>query len=119
MPEQESAEILPLVTGVIEDIHTLVKQEISLARSEIKNEVLNLKKSLVLIAISLICAVLGILMAGFTFIYLFAHFAPQVDLWVLFGFVTIVSLLLSSIFISKGLKNSRVIQSFIPNNQSK
>ena len=44
MPEQESAEILPLVTGVIEDIHTLVKQEISLARSEIKNEVLNLKK---------------------------------------------------------------------------
>jgi hypothetical protein len=119
MPNQEHAELIPLVTGVIDDIHTLVSQEILLARSELKKEVLNFKKSIILIAISLVCATLGILMAGFALTYLIAYFVPEIDLWVLYSLVAIVSLLLSRVFILKGLSVSRVIYSINSNDQVK
>jgi uncharacterized membrane protein YqjE len=70
-----------LVSGIVSDAEDLVKQQLELFKTEIKEEVRKTKEGALSLAAGAFVAVLGIVLLAFGIVYLLAWAAPAVPLW--------------------------------------
>lgn len=82
--------IAPLVAGIVDDLTTLVKQELKLAKTEVKQELAVAKVAAIDFAIAGALGSLAVLMLSFTLVYFLAWAVPTIPLWGSFGIVTLV-----------------------------
>ncbi len=76
-----------LVSGIIDDAHELLRQQIALFKHEVQQDLKRAKKMSISFAAScIVCAVAG-LMLSLMLVYLLSWAAPGLPLWVCFGIV--------------------------------
>jgi hypothetical protein len=70
-----------LVSGIVSDAEHLVKQQLELFKTEIKDEVRKTKEGALSLAGGIFIGVLGTVLLAFGIVYLLAWAAPAVPLW--------------------------------------
>jgi hypothetical protein len=100
MPEQNH--VSTLIGGLIEDLQQLVRQEIALARREIRDEWENAKQSALMLGAG--AAVLGLAAIPFVFMFVWLLHLAIPYLWVCFGIVAAVLFLVGGSVLAVGLK---------------
>lgn len=81
-----------LITGIVSDAEELVKQQLALFRTEIKEEVRKTKEATLSLSGGVFLGVLGIVLLAFGLVYLLAWVFPAVPL---FGWFLIVGAILA------------------------
>lgn len=83
-PEQS---LTSLVSGIIEDLQVLIKQQTVLIRSEIKDDLQKTTAALAALAVGAGVAVLGMFLLSLMAVYLLHWAAPDLPLWACFTIV--------------------------------
>jgi len=86
---QESS-VTSLITGIFDDAQKLLKQQVALAKVEIKEEVGKAKKAAASMAIGMGVAFIGAILLAQMCVELLHWFFPEAQLWVCFGIVGLV-----------------------------
>jgi Putative Actinobacterial Holin-X, holin superfamily III len=85
-----------LVGGIISDAQQLIRQEVTLARREIQEEINKAKVAVLSLAAGAVVAFFGVMLLCFMFVYLFnwltSGLPPGFPLWAWFGIVGAVLL---------------------------
>jgi hypothetical protein len=76
-----------LVGGIIDDARHLLKQEVELAKNEIRQEIAKTKQGAVLLGVGLALTSVGSLLLCFMLTYLLNYLFPGIPLWGCFGIV--------------------------------
>ena len=95
-PEQttNSPGLTPLITGIVNDAQALIRQQLALFQTEIRNDLRRTKEATIPIAIGgVVCLVAGIVL-GFALAHLILYIWPQCPAFVAYG---IVGLLLAGV----------------------
>jgi uncharacterized integral membrane protein len=104
-----------LVGGIIEDAQRLIRQEITLARSEVQQEWAKTKEAVGSLAGGALVAFLGVLLLAFGLVYLL-HWATggvdtaAVPLWAWFLIVGAVCTFIGGCLVYMGISKAREIQ---------
>jgi hypothetical protein len=96
--------VTALVTGIINDAQELIKQQLALVRTEIRDDLRKTKEASLSLAIGLGVAALGVLLLAFMLVHLLWWAAPQVTLWGWFGIVGGVLAIVGASLIYAGSK---------------
>jgi hypothetical protein len=79
--------VMELVSGIITDVHVLMRQQLALFQHEIKGEIGHAREAGSLVAIGLAIVVMGgVLLCGML-VHLLARMAPGLPLWGCYGIV--------------------------------
>jgi hypothetical protein len=99
VPTSSEPGIATLVTGIVEDIGDLIKQEFKFARTEVQTDLRKSKEAIVALAIGAGAAALGAIFAGLMVVHLLhwltsppATDPASIPLWGCYGIVTLVFL---------------------------
>lgn len=76
-----------LVSGIIDDVQELIKQQADLIRSEIKDDMQKTKVAVSSMAAGAGVALLGVILLSLMAVYLLHWAAPNLPLWACFGIV--------------------------------
>jgi hypothetical protein len=76
-----------LVSGIVSDAQTLLKQQLAMFRTEIKMDVRRTKQALVALICGSAVASIGVILLCFGLVYGLAALAPQLPLWACFAIV--------------------------------
>src|SRR5215831_7749355 len=79
----------PLVTGITADLRQLVREEVTLIRQEIHEDIQDAREAAIAFALGAAAAVLSLFLIGFTAVYVLAALAA-LPLWGCFAIVTTV-----------------------------
>jgi uncharacterized membrane protein YqjE len=82
--------VTALVTGIIHDAQELIKQQVALVRTEIRDDFRKTKEGALSLALGLGVGALGALLLCFALVYLLAWAVPQVPLWVWFAVIGVL-----------------------------
>src|SRR5262249_22828206 len=87
-PPEQGPSVTSLVSGIIDDVQELIKQQAALIRSEIRDDFRKTKEAVAAIAVGAGVAVLGVILLSLMAVYLL-HWAfdPNLPLWGCFGIV--------------------------------
>lgn len=81
------AGVMELVSGIVIDVHTLIKQQLALLQHEIEGEIGHAREAGSLVAVGLAIVVVGgVLLCGML-VHLLAAMAPALPLWGCYGIV--------------------------------
>ena len=98
-----------LVTGIINDAQELIKQQLALARHEIKEDFRKTKEAALSLALGGTIALLGGLLLGFMLVYLLA--LTDLPLWACYGIVGGLLAVVGGVLVYMGKKE---LDSFNP-----
>jgi hypothetical protein len=79
--------IVELVSGIIDDVHVLVRQQAALLRHEIRGEVGHAREAGSLVAVGLAIVAVGSIFLCGMLVHLLARLAPGLPLWGCYGIV--------------------------------
>jgi len=82
--------VTTLVTGIIQDAQELIKQQVALVRTEIRDDFRKTKEGALSLALGLGVVALGALLLCFALVYLLAWAVPQVPIWVWFAVIGVL-----------------------------
>jgi hypothetical protein len=99
VPESSEPGIATLVTGIVEDIGDLIKQEFKFARTEVQTDLRKSRDAIVALAIGAGATALGLIFAGLMVVYLLHWLTSpagsdlaSIPLWGCYGIVALVFL---------------------------
>jgi hypothetical protein len=99
--------IAAMVTGVKDDLSTLVKDQVALAKAELKASVSTVATSSVLLAVAAFLAVLAVIFLLITAAY--GLVAAGLPVWAGFGIVTLVLIIVTAILGLVGVRRLKTI----------
>ena len=70
--------LAPLLTGILDDIQLLLRQELALAKCEVRQETAKLKASLISFGVSLASGFTGVLLGSFSLAHAFAYYNTSI-----------------------------------------
>lgn len=115
---QSESSVSSLVTGIVEDAQTLVKQQLELFRTEVRNDFQRTKEALAYLGIGVTLCVPGGIMFCFVLVHLLHELTKPagtdpagIPLWLCFAIVTVLCGIPGTIFSYIGIKK---FQSFSP-----
>ena len=83
--------IAPLLGAIVSDTQTLVRQEIALAKSEVREEFSKARQAGLSFGISAALGILAVLFSGWTMAYFLGWLFPSLPLWTCFGLVAVAA----------------------------
>jgi protein-S-isoprenylcysteine O-methyltransferase Ste14 len=86
---EDTPRVTELVSGIIADVQNLVRQEVALAKAEVKEEWAKTKTAAVAFAAAAGVAVLSVILVCFAVVY-FLNWLTVMPLWACFGIVGVV-----------------------------
>jgi hypothetical protein len=114
----EEASMTGLLRGIINDVGTLIRQEIRFARTEIKSDARATLRAGAVLALGAGTAALGVILVAFMLVYLLHWLSlpagtaePGIPLWGCYGIVAAVFLSVGGLMVFAGIK---ILQSFNP-----
>lgn len=108
IPTESPPSMATLVQGIVNDAQKLIRQELTLARTEIQKDWTDLKQAAAALSVGGIVAFLGVLFLGFTVVYLLALTA--LPLWACYLIVGGVLALVGGLLLFQGVNKLRTIQ---------
>jgi hypothetical protein len=96
------ASITGLVTGIVNDAQTLMKQELQLVKEEIKQELRKTRDAAFALAIGAVLALWGVFFLSFMLVHLIDWSSEQIPLWGAFGIVGALLVVVGAVFIFIG-----------------
>lgn len=81
------AGVIELVSGIINDVHLLTKQQLALFRHEIKGEIGHAREAGSLVAVGLAIVAMGSVLLCAMLVHLLARMAPDLPVWGCYGIV--------------------------------
>jgi len=76
-----------LVTGIIQDAQTLISQQFTLFKHEVRQDFRNLREGLIILAVATGVLLVAFMLLGFMLAHLISYLAPSWPLWVCFALV--------------------------------
>ena len=101
------AGIMELVSGIITDIHVLIRQQLALFRHEVKGEIGYAREAGFLVAAGLAIVAVGSILFCEMLVHLLARLAPSLPLWGCYGIVGIPVATLGGILCLAGIQRLR------------
>lgn len=80
-----------LLSGIVGDIQTLVKQQLALFRQEVKEDIQKAKEGGTLMAVGSGLGLVGVILLCLALVHLMSWAAPTVPLWCCYGLVGVVA----------------------------
>lgn len=111
---QVQSSISPLVGGILDDTQELIRQELALAKSEVKHEAAKLKTALISVGVAASVFLLALITLSITGAHLLAWLFPELPLWAAFGIVAAAELLLASLLFFKSKQDLESINLIPP-----
>jgi hypothetical protein len=91
-----------LVSGIVTDVQTLIRQELQLARSEMRQEWEKTKTAAGTMAAGASLLTVAGLLICFALVHLLAYLAPGLSLWACFGIIGVALGLIGGILVGAG-----------------
>lgn len=111
MPNTETTQSQPslsrLLAGAMEDLATLVQQQLVLFRIEIKEDLDVVRKRGVQLVVALGIEMIACVLFAFTLVYLMSALLPAAPLWVCFAVVTLVVALAGGVVLAVAVRKLR------------
>jgi len=98
-----------LVSGIVDDLQFLLRQEAQLAKQELKEEWQKIKSAAVSFAVGAAVMVFALLLLLFTFVYLLASYTP-IPTWGCYGIVSAVLAVVAAGLLLAGEHKANQIQ---------
>jgi hypothetical protein len=76
-----------LVSGIIQDAQTLITQQFTLLKQEVRQDFRNLREGLIFLAAGTCVLLVAFVLLGFMLVHLVSYLAPSWQLWVCFALV--------------------------------
>jgi len=105
----DSPSLTTVVGGIVSDLQTLIRQEITLARTEVKQEWEKTKTAATAMAAGAVLLAAAGLLFCFTLVYLLNYLAPGLPLWACYAIVTAAFGVLGGILIAAGRSKANQI----------
>ena len=86
--QQVDATVVPLLKGILDDTQTLVRQEITLAKVEVKEDAIRVRDAAMAFSGGALAATLAAVMLTFTLVHIIAATFPDLPMWAAYGAVT-------------------------------
>jgi len=110
IPTGSEQSLTTLVSGIINDAETLMKQEVALAKTELKEEMKKTKEALVSLAVGAGVAALGGLMLTFMVVHLITWVSSNaIPLWVSYAIVGGVLAVTGAVLVFTGTRRAEDI----------
>jgi len=110
IPTGSEQSLTTLVSGIINDAETLMKQEVALAKTELKEEMKKTKEALVSLAVGAGVAALGGLMLTFMVVHLITWVSNNaIPLWVSYAIVGGVLAVTGAVLVFTGTRRAEDI----------
>jgi len=103
--EQEappSVGITPLISGIIQDAQTLLKQQLSLFQTEVKQDLRRTRDAAIPLVAGVAVVFLAAILLCFTLVYALVWIWPQLSLAAAFGIVTLILGLFGGVLLFMG-----------------
>ena len=103
--EQEappSVGLTPLISGIIQDAQTLLKQQLTLFQTEVKHDLRRTRDAAIPLAVGAAVAFVAVILLCFTLVYALVWIWPQLAPVAAFGIVTIVVGLIGGVLLFMG-----------------
>lgn len=94
--------IMPLLNGIVDDAQKLFRQEVALAKCEVKQEVKVVKEAGLYFGIGLALGSLAVLLSCLTLVHLLAWLFPTIPMWADYAIVTLLLGIPAGIFMMNG-----------------
>jgi hypothetical protein len=94
--------VTQLVSGIVTDLQTLMRQELQLARSEMRHEWEKTKTAAGAMAAGASLLTVAGLLICFALVHLLAYLAPGLPLWACFGIIGVALGLIGGILVGAG-----------------
>ena len=94
--------ILPLLSGIVDDTQKLFRQEVALAKCEVKQEVKVVKEAGMYFGIGLALGSLAVLLSCLTLVHLLGWLFPTIPLWADYAIVTLMLGIPAGVFLMNG-----------------
>ena len=102
--------VAPLIRGILEDSQKLFRQELALAKVEVREDARRARGALIAFSVGGIAALVGVTLLGYTAAQLLHEIFPAIPLWLDFGMVAALVLLVGVGFIVGGQKRAKDIR---------
>ncbi len=83
-------EIAPLVSGLIDDVQTLFRQELKLVKTEVQEDLKVAKEAAIEFGTGAALAGLAMLLLALTLVHFLAWAVPSIPLWGAYGLITLL-----------------------------
>jgi hypothetical protein len=103
--EQEappSVGITPLISGIIQDAQTLLKQQLTLFQTEVKQDLRRTRDAAIPLAAGVAVAFVAVILLCFTLVYALVWIWPQLPLVAAYGIVTLTVGLIGGVLLFMG-----------------
>lgn len=87
LKRQPEPGVTELVSGIITDVHVLIRQQLALFQYQIKGEIGHAREAGSLVAVGLAIVVVGSIFLCGMLVHLLARLAPDLPLWGCYGIV--------------------------------
>jgi hypothetical protein len=108
--EDVEASVAPLLRGIVDDTQRLVKQELALARVEVAQEAARARAAAIGLGVGTAALLLATVLMAFMAVYLIAAYVDGLPLWVSFGVVGVVAVLIAAFSMIRAVRKLRAIQ---------
>lgn len=102
--------VAPLLRAILEDSQRLFRQELALAKVEVREDARRARDAIVAIGIGAIVTLVGLFLFGCMLAYMIHHFYETIPLWGAFGIVAALAFLIGSVSLFGGAKRARGIK---------
>ncbi|MCO6431518.1 MAG: phage holin family protein [Deltaproteobacteria bacterium] len=101
--------IAPHIVGIVEDAQQLMRQEIALARTEMRHEVMKAKRSAIALSVGAAFALATALLVSWTMVYALGALFPELPLWACFGVIALIYAAAAAMFIAIGKSSAQEV----------
>jgi len=105
-PEQTTTNsapaLTPLITGIVNDAQALIRQQLTLFQTEVKNDLRRTKEASIPIAVGSVVALLAGIVLSLALVYLLVYIWPQLSLFAAHGIVGLLLALVGGILVYTG-----------------
>jgi hypothetical protein len=101
-PSDTGPSLTALVSGIVDDLQTLIRQQVELARTEVKQEWEKTKTAAGALAAGAALLLLATFLLCFTLVHLLNYLAPGLPLWGCYAIVTACFGVLGGILVAAG-----------------
>jgi hypothetical protein len=102
--------VAPLIRGILEDSQRLFRQELALAKVEVREDARRARDAVIAISVGGVLGLVGLFLLGCMFAYLIDAYSESIPLWGAFGIVAAAAFLLGVLFMFGGAKRAKSIK---------
>ncbi len=102
--------VAPLIRGILEDSQKLFRQELALAKVEVREDARRARDAIIAISVGAVVCLVGLFLFGCMLAYLIDTLSDTIPLWAAFGIVAAIAFLVGALLLGGGVKRAKGIK---------